>query len=438
MLEITARVDETVRKYSMLDKGDSVVVGVSGGADSMFLLNYLIGRRDELNLKLIVANVEHGIRGQESVDDTEFVKNYCRNNNLEFHSLSIDAVSESSENGMGIEEYSRKIRYEFFDSFDADKIATAHNLSDNVETFLFRLARGTSLKGLLSIPVVRGNIIRPLITLSSEEIREFCRKKNIEYRVDSTNDCDEYTRNRIRHNIVPQFEKINPSFEHAVSRLISVIDTENDYMQHLCEKLFSEAFDGKILSTKSLRSCHEAVIKRVIVMFFERYSLPYDEFHINEVYKLFYKNGKCQITDNCFAISNKDTLRIADYNNKVNLSDIIVNKLIIGREQFLTNGELLHKQFAFYCDCDKINGNVTVRNRKQGDTITPAKRNCSKTLKKLFNEYKIPVEDRDSVFVLCDDDGLIGVYDYCIDERVRVDKDTQNILLIEILLEEVN
>lgn len=96
------------------------------------------------------------------------------------------------------------------------------------------------------------------------------------------------------------------------------------------------------------------------------------------------------------------------------------------------------KQFAFYCDCDKINGNIIVRNRKQGDKISPAKRNCTKTLKKLFNELKIPIEDRNSVLVICDDNGVIGVYGYCVDERVRLDNDTENVLLINILLEEKN
>ena len=118
MLEITAKVDKRVKDYEMLSKGDFVVVGVSGGADSMFLLNYLIGKREELELNLSVANVEHGIRGQESVADSEFVKKYCEEHNVNFKSISIDAVNESKALGMGVEEYSRQRRYEFFNTFN--------------------------------------------------------------------------------------------------------------------------------------------------------------------------------------------------------------------------------------------------------------------------------------------------------------------------------
>lgn len=436
MSEIIAKVDETVSKYNLLSKGDSVTVGVSGGADSMFLLNYLISRKDEYELKIIVANVEHGIRGQESVDDTEFVRDYCAENDIEFHSISINAVEEAKNAGIGVEEYSRQRRYEFFESFSTDKIATAHNLSDNVETFLFRLARGTSLKGLASIPCVRGNIIRPLINVSSDEIRQYCGENSIPYRIDSTNLNDEYTRNKIRHNIVPKFEEINPCFESCVSRLIGMIYCENNYMLSMSKDYFDEYFDGERLNIKSLKNMHEAIAKRVIVILFEEYFLPYDDFHINEVYKLLHKIGKYQIKGDCFAISDNDTLRIAKLNKTADLSKMVVNKKTVSKEEFLTNSELLHKQFAFYCDCDKINGNVIVRYRQQGDEITLSKRNCTKSLKKLFNEYKIPIENRDKTFVICDDCGVIGVYNYCVDRRVEVDNDTKNLLLIEISLEE--
>ena len=138
MSEIITRVDETVKKYDMLEQGDFVVVGVSGGADSMLLLWYLLKRQKQYNLRILVANVEHGIRGEESLFDTEFVKEFCKKNNVQFKSLSVNAPKEAKALSMGVEEYSRKIRYEFFSSFSPDKIATAHNLSDNVETFIFQ------------------------------------------------------------------------------------------------------------------------------------------------------------------------------------------------------------------------------------------------------------------------------------------------------------
>ena len=171
-MNVIHKIDKTVEKYNMLKVGDTVAVGVSGGKDSMLLLTYLIGKRDELKLNLICANVEHGIRGEASKSDTAFVKAFCEDNSVEFRGLEIDAVNGAKQAGLGVEEYSRNRRYKFFESLGADKIATAHSLSDNVETVIFRLIRGTSLNGMKGIPPVRGNIIRPLIELSSAEIRD--------------------------------------------------------------------------------------------------------------------------------------------------------------------------------------------------------------------------------------------------------------------------
>ena len=144
-MNVIHKIDKTVLKYNMLNFGETVAVGVSGGKDSMLLLYYLLKKRDELNLKLICANVEHGIRGEASERDTEFVRSFCEKNSVEFRGLKLNVVSQAKKAGLGVEEYSRNRRYEFFASLGADKIATAHSLSDNVETVLFRLARGTKL-----------------------------------------------------------------------------------------------------------------------------------------------------------------------------------------------------------------------------------------------------------------------------------------------------
>ena len=153
----------------------------------MLLLNYLISVKSKFDIRIIVANVEHGIRGAESKNDTEFVRRFCEKNSVEFHCLEIDAVGGAKRAGIGVEEYSRNVRYEFFNSLGGTKIATAHNLSDNVETVIFRLARGTSLNGCRGIPPVRDNIIRPLIECSSDEIRSYCSENGIDFVVDSTN-----------------------------------------------------------------------------------------------------------------------------------------------------------------------------------------------------------------------------------------------------------
>lgn len=436
MLEITTKADELVKKYNMLSNGDFVVVGVSGGADSMALLTYLMQKQDEYNLQLLVANVEHGIRGEESLEDTAFVEEYCMKHNLEFRSISIDAVNGAKQNDMSVEEYSRKMRYEFFRSFNPDKIATAHNLSDNVETILFRLSRGTSIKGLCGIPPVRDNIIRPFLNIASDEIRNACKKEGVPYRIDSTNSDNKYTRNNIRNNIIPLFREMNPSFEQAVSRLIESVSQDEQFLMESARQCFDACFKKNALNAIKLRECSPSVAKRAIVEYFSLYDVSLDELHLNAVYKLVLAPGRHQIKCNTFAISDKKRLRIAFFDQKLSFDELTINKKVISREDFLRKYELLRKEFDFYCDYDKICGNLCIRGRNEGDSISPANRNCTKSLKKLYNEFRINVEDRDSIPLICDEKGIIGIYGYCIDERVKIDSNTVNVVLLNIHLED--
>ena len=422
------RIDKTVKKFNMLSKGDRVLAAVSGGADSMLLINYLLYAKDRFDLTLCVAHVEHGIRGQASLDDANFVKDFCKKNSLEYHQLHIDAVNESLEAKMSVEEYSRKRRYEFFNSISCDKIATAHNLSDNVETVLFRLSRGTGLKGVCSIPAVRGKIIRPLIEIPSDDIRNYCNENLIEYRYDSTNSSNEYSRNYIRNVIIPDFIKLNGAFENNINSFIESANEDNHFIENAVNCAFGETVkDNKILLSK-LRKFDIAVSKRVIKKYFYENGIEIDKFHLGEIVMLMNKCGKIQIKGSYFAVSDKENLRLADFSKQKNNFSFV--------SKILNISEFNDNSVDFYCDCDKIIGKVAVKSRNPGDTIRPAGRNCRKTLKKLFNELKIPQEKRDSTAVFYDDKGVIGVAGYCVDERVCVDRTTKNILSIKLCTED--
>lgn len=436
MSEIITKINDTVKKYNMLNFGDYVVAGVSGGADSMLLLNYLISVKDEYNLKITVANVEHGIRGEESLRDTEFVKEFCLKNGIDFKSLSINAEKEANQSGMCVEEYSREKRYDFFKSFNADKIATAHNLSDNVETVLFRLSRGTSIKGCCGIPAVRGNIIRPLINCTSGEIRSYCKEYNIPFVVDSTNSDTTYSRNYIRNEIVPKFKKLNPSFENVFQRFINSANDDEEYLNSGANKCFDECFKKGTLLIDKLKKYPKGTAKRAIIKFISLYDITLDDCHLNGIYNLLNKPGRYQIKGNVFVLSDKKRLRVAVFQESLDFGSVIVNKKITSRVDFLNNCELYRKQFDFYCDYDKINGSISVRPRESGDEISPVGRNCTKSLKKLYNELKIPVEDRDGIPVILDDKGVIGIYGYCCDERVKIDNTTNSVILINIRAED--
>ncbi len=425
------QITETIEKFNMLSCGDTVLLAVSGGADSMLMLDYFVHNKDKLGVTVKVAHVEHGIRGQSSINDAEFVKQKCENYNIEFHMLSIDAVNGARQEGQSVEEYSRNKRYEFFDTILCDKIATAHNLTDNIETLLFRLARGTGLKGVCGIPPVRDKIIRPLIEISSSDIRKYCLENNIEYRTDETNSNNDYSRNKVRNEILPVLSSLNSEYEQKLADFISDINEDNAFIENASFNAYNNVVSGKGISLIKLRELDVSVQKRVIKRYFQEKSAVLDRFHLSKVTELVHKTGRVQIANTLFAVSNKDFLRCADFDTAQNDFAFV--------SQILNINEFNRKNVDFYCDCDKIIGNVIIRRRNEGDCISPAGRNCTKSLKKMFNELAIPVESRDNVGVVCDDSGVIGIiFDciFCTDERVKTDKNTKRVLTIKFPMED--
>lgn len=408
----------------MLSNGDRVLVAVSGGADSMALLCFLLSIKDKYSLDICVAHIEHGIRSNESKADAEFVKNFCNKNNLKFYLKTIDAPKLAKKSGKGVEEVSREERYKFFDTIECDKIATAHNLTDNIETLIFRLARGTGLKGACSIPPVRGKIIRPLIEISSADIRTYCKQNNIEYRIDSTNFDDTYSRNLIRLNILPLLEKLNSDYQNNIANFISSINEDNSFIENQVLSVYDGVVTDSGIDILKIIKFDEAVRKRIIKLYFEKNGVKIDCFHLNEIENLLYSSGKVQLLGDNFAVSAKGKLRLANLKKCTDCGKFVT--------EILNINEFKAKNIDFYCDCDKIIGSVTVRKRKAGDTVKPSGRGVTKTLKKLFNETAFPIEKRDDAIIVCDDDGIIGVISICVDERVKVDKGTKRVYSIKL------
>lgn len=418
------RITKTIEKFNMISAGDTVLVGVSGGADSMLLLNYFNENARELGITIKVAHIEHGIRGEESLGDAGFVKDYCEKNGIEFNLLSINAVDEAEKAGMGVEEYSRKKRYEFFNSIPCDKIATAHNLTDNIETVLFRMARGTGIKGVCGIPPCRDKIIRPLIEISSSDIRDYCDNNDIPYRVDSTNNSDDYSRNKIRNNILPVLNSLNCDYQKHFGEFIEDFCGAYGYLEEITDKAFADACDNDCLSIDFFSNLNGFIRKNVIIKYLSVNNIQTDRKHIDLICQLIEKPGSVQLSGNLFAVSNKKYLRIADFSKEK--CEFTYDCKILNINEFNTNN------IDFYCDCDKIVGSITVRSRMAGDTVKPTGRNCTKSLKKLFNELCIPIEKRESVPVIADDLGVIGVVPYCVDERVAVTRSTKRVLTVRL------
>lgn len=423
------KVLKTVKKYNMLSKGDRVLIGVSGGADSIALLEFFVSVKEKYDLDICVAHIEHGIRGEDSVNDAEFVENYCKKLGVNFYLKTIDAPNLAKKAKMGVEEYSRMARYDFFNTIECDKIATAHNLTDNIETLLFRLARGTGLKGACSIPAVRGKIIRPFIEVSSGEIRKWCNDNNIPYRVDCTNSDSAYSRNLIRLEILPLFEKLNANYQDNIENFISDVNEDYAFIDDYVKSIYPKIVKNNEIDLPKLNELDLSIKKRILIMFFDENGYSLNRIHLQSVIDITLKSGKTQIKENIFAISAKGKIRLAKFND-LNKKDEFVTKI-------LNIDEFKDKNIDFYCDCDKIVGNIIIRAKQAGDRIKPAGRNVSKTLKKLFNESAYPIEKRDKKIVVCDDFGIVGVIGLCADERVKVDCNTAKILTIKLPSEDL-
>lgn len=449
----------TINRYKMLDGIQAVLVGVSGGADSMSLLHYMCSLREKTGVKVYAAHVNHELRGAESDRDENYVKCWCGENSVELFLLHADVKSLASENGETVEEAGRRVRYGFFKT-NAEKTgavtATAHTLSDSMETFLLNFSRGTGLRGLCGIPPVRDGIIRPLIRCTRHDTEEYCQYFGIKYLDDSTNFSHDYTRNKIRLEIVPKLYALNPSLEKSASRLFDSLEADRDYIESEAGKILKKARISKqeYLCAGVLDQCCDAVLSRCILSAAESFSGKAQEaVHVSKMMEIVRKNrGRTQIKGGGFAqISGGRLLFVENINEeitndgfsfpfKVGMYKNRMYKLVISpiSDSMLKNFKNINKRyFKNAVDCDKIKGNALVHAKSTGDKINPAGRNATKTLKKLFNEMKIPVRRRPYVPVASDEDGVIWVAGAGTDERCKVTAETENAFLLEIKCLEV-
>lgn len=448
-LLVLEKAKKAITEYKMLENVSTVVVGLSGGADSVCLLHVLNLLKGDYKLRLIAAHVNHGIRGEEAENDAVFSKNFAESLNVHFSLLKADCVKEAQENGETLEEAGRRIRYEFFNSLCEDetyKIATAHNSNDNLETVIFNIARGSALSGAKGIPPKRDNIIRPLIFCSRTEIEGYCKDNNLSFVTDSTNLSDDYTRNRIRHNVLPELQKVNSNVIEAFTRFSESVRIDDDYLDSVAENALEKAKLSECsYNTELINSLHPSIKKRVIYKAVERFSKETpDSKKINLVLSCINEKTKIQLYKNCYCETKENVLNFFNNDNtiecKIEESELPCDaKFNLTFGEFVVNGEYFSKSsqkindllLDNLIDCDTINGNLVLRTRNEGDKITLRKRKVTKSLKKLFIEENIPKEKRDFIPVISDDNGVVWVKGYGVNKKNAVTDMTKNILSLE-------
>lgn len=448
----TADVLNTIEKYNMLPDYSRVVVGVSGGSDSMCLLNILCELRNKKHLTLEAAHVNHGIRGREADDDEAFVEEQCRKLNVPLHKLSVNIPEIVKESGESPEEAGRRIRYEFFSSLTEDGfIATAHNLSDREETFIFNFARGTSLKGLCSIPPVRGKIIRPLIDCTKNEIEEYCRENNIPFVTDKTNSDVNYARNRIRHNVVTELKKINPGFEECALRCIEYINEDEEYLHGTALNAFEKSQVSGGYDSFKLSELPLPVLRRVLTMICDKeLGIKPDGFKLRRLCEMLEDysgrgiGSEIQLGDNAFVRVRNGRLEIPKEapagENEITLrtGDNIFGDFLIKVENISNvtdySQSISEKSSIHILDSDKICGSLRARVRTEGDRINVFPRNVTKALRRLQNENGIEPEIRQTAPVIADNEGVAASFRCGTDSRVAARKNTKNKIKLTIIL----
>ena len=260
----TEKVRNTISEHDMIPAGGAVVAALSGGADSVSLLFALSKLSQELDFTLSACHVNHGLRGEESDSDMRFCQELCDRLGIELHILNTD-VRDFQKKHESIEETARRVRYDFFaEVSQGKKLATAHNCNDSAETVLLNMMRGTGLKGLCGIPPVRGNIIRPLIRCTRDEVESYCAENALSYVTDKTNLSDDYTRNKVRHSILPEIMKINSSFLETASRMQQHLREDSDLLESMAAQALENAKTEGGYKTAELSALPKPIRTRVI------------------------------------------------------------------------------------------------------------------------------------------------------------------------------
>lgn len=398
-----------------------VVVGFSGGADSMALAHWLAGKVD--SARIVLAHVNHMLRGEEAERDEAAAREFARRTGLRFIVSKTDVKALAKQKGMGLEECGRTVRYDFFESLapgENDRILTAHNADDNAETVLLNLCRGAGLDGLCGIPHRRGKILRPFLKVSREEIEEYCCINGLPFVTDSSNLSGEFVRNRVRLEVMPVLRELNPRFVEAVSQAAELLGRDREFLREGAERLIERAERPYGMDAAALLDAPEAVSARALKVWLERQGCGrLEKKHLDEVRACLENGGAAQLPGGVtvrraqgilsavregaaepFSLAVRLPRNFGEA-EKMRLPGGKV--LILEKKQVFPekNGQKIHNLlFKNALDYDIITRTLVARTRREGDRFSPAGGSGSKSLKQVFQECSMPAGLRNSAVLL--------------------------------------
>lgn len=453
------KVLSAIKEYNLIMKNDNIVVGVSGGPDSMALLYILLEIKDSIPFNIYIAHVNHGVRGEEAQNDQLFVEEIANKLKLPYYTKNVDMIQYGKEKGISSEEAGRELRYGFFREIlglhGGGKIAVAHNMNDQAETLLMRFMRGTGIDGLKGMEFVIGDIIRPILGIDRKEIEAYIEDNKIPTVLDKTNLMPIYTRNKVRLELIPYIEEhFNPNIINTLWRMSKISSIDSKFLEKYSEERYnlivkkqdehSIILDGKKFSHED-RAIQQRII-RISILKINGSLQGVSESQISGVLNLFIlsETGKSvDLSNDIVAKTSYDDLIIQKRKEKeekeylYNLSLLEINNFedlgySFDIEVFTKDENVIMNKDknTRYFDLDKVEGDIRVRNRLNGDKFVPFGMNGTKKLKDYFIDEKIPKDLRDNIPLIVDNKNIIWVVGYRTNEMYKLTNGTKRILSI--------
>jgi len=470
------RVFDTIRTYRLIDEGESVLAGVSGGPDSVCLLHVLHSLADTLHIKLYAIHINHMLRGDEAKADEDYAADLCRELGIPFSVSYADVASIAKKQGMSVEEAGREARYREFGRYSgligASRIAVAHNRNDQAETVMMHIIRGTGTAGLVGMDHIRGNIIRPLLDIARSEIERYCTEAGLHPRTDSSNLREDYTRNRIRLGLIPYInEQFGVNMTDSLCRLSENAAEDNRYLDACACKAFEKAADvketGKVeldqmgmleLDLGKLRDMDPAIRNRVMKL-----AIVHISGSSNGIGSVHYRmlsdlisggcTGSCaELPNGIRAVLSYGLLRlfiegsgtgqekpVPSFSRLIDIPgttfipglDAEISAEVVFADNIDKCETLGYNPLVQYFDYAGLNKGIDIRNRQNGDIFKPYRSNGTRKLKEFFIDIKIPREKRDSIPLVCADNEVVWIVGYKISDKFKVTENTKSILKLE-------
>lgn len=455
-------IKNNIIEKNLINSGDNILIALSGGPDSVFLFHNLRKLRETLSFNLYASHINHMYRGEDAIHDEEFVKALCDKYGIKLFVKRKNASEYARELKCTEEEAGRILRYGFFKEnlyeIGGGKVAVAHNLNDQAETVLQRIIRGTGIDGLSAMSFKKDRLIRPMLNVSRDEIMNYLHANNYEYCIDITNAQDIYGRNKIRLNLIPYLEKnFNPNIQNSLYRMSETMERDKKIIEKYVELKFAEVMKEKsghriIMDLKMLKSMDIGEAGRVIRRGIEELkgnTVNIEMKHVDYAINLIStgKTGKkIDLTDGFTAaisydnfiinknfISNKIVEKVRDFEYNITLNSLNYIKEI-NKSLFLTVEDIAEADIrgrnTISLDYDLIKGKLIARNRRAGDSMIPCGMSGSKKIKDIFIDLKIPAEDRKTKLVIADDENILWLEGYRINDKYKVSAATKKILNI--------